>query len=339
MLVVEENYAFGVPLSTVTGWAPPGAAWHWSAGGAGRTGWEGTIRHLINTRGTVNASYHGGMWCEHAANHAGCRTILQWIVPTTKAAHSISPSSSWQYNPNKPRTLQDIRFTEVRRILGAKATDPNAGCIAIAYAGMPADLERDLACPAFRADVQDLARQLVAHPAVIDRPHFGHGWIQPISRYEMDVPATDFIALLYAATATPIQEDDMQYWKPVEELWDVFNGTQFWDGSGIAKTFTSAERVKSIAESSDGKYRLVKYGQVELLVLDRWTRTRPAAVPGSRIPTTGYGFATETVEVPTGITREEVAKAGRDGFYLGRDQGVAAYTAGGTAAANEVTPS
>lgn len=210
-LVVEENYVFGVPQTTVAGWSPAGVAWHWSAGGRGRAGWEATIRHLIATRYEVNASYHGGLWGEHAASHVGCRTIIQWIVPTTKAAHSMAPSQAFVVNPTKDRARQDERFREVRRILGATATDPNAGCLAIAYAGMPADLEADLACRVFRADVQDVARQLVGHPAVIDRPHFGHGWIQPVNRYEMDVAVLDFIALLYAATPdaipTPRPED------------------------------------------------------------------------------------------------------------------------------------
>jgi hypothetical protein len=209
-LVVEEAYPSGVPQTAVPGWVPTGAGWHWTAGGTGRAGWDGTVRHLIASRYTVNASYHGGLWHEHAAD-GRCRTVIQWIVPTSRAAHSIAPSQVFQVNPNKDRATQDARFRVVRRILGARATDPNAGCIAIAYAGMPADLERDLACPVFRDDVQSLARQLVAHPAVIDRPHFGHGWIQPISRYEMDI-TTDFIGLLYGTPApmpAPAKEEDM----------------------------------------------------------------------------------------------------------------------------------
>ncbi len=209
MLIVEENYANGVPQTALRGWAPTGAAWHWTAGGPGRDGWEGSLVHLITTGWSVNASYHGGLWHEHEPNDA-CRTIIQWVVPVSSAAHSIAPSQVFQLNVNKDRATQDARFAEVRRILGAKATDPNAACIAVAYAGMPLGLEKDLACPVFRADVQELARALIAETPVIDQPHFGHGWIQPITRYEMDV-ATDFIGLLYEAAAAPPQEEPDVY--------------------------------------------------------------------------------------------------------------------------------
>lgn len=211
-LAVEEAYPDGVPQTAVSGWAPPGAAWHWDANSlGGRAGWESTVRHLVNTRTTVNASYHGGFWHEHDTE----RTVLQWIVPTTKAAHSIAPSQVFQYNANKDRATQDVRFAEVRRILAEKASDPNAGCLAIAYSGMPAGLQRDLQCPVFRADVQNLAQQLVGHPSVIDRPHFGHGWIQPITRYEMDV-ASDFIGLLYDEQ----EGDDMTHFREMDAIYN-----------------------------------------------------------------------------------------------------------------------
>jgi hypothetical protein len=206
MLVVEENYANGVPQTFIQGWAPTGASWHWSAGGAGRSGWEGSLAHLITTRYSINASYHGGLWHEHEPNGA-CRTVIQWVVPVSKAAHSIAPSQVFQFNAIKDRATQEARFAEVRRILGAKAWDPNAACIAIAYAGMPLGLEKDLACPVFRADVQELARAIVEETSAIDQPHFGHGWIQPISRFEMDV-STDFIGLIYGTSTGP-QGSDM----------------------------------------------------------------------------------------------------------------------------------
>ena len=189
MLRVEGAYPNGVPQTAVQGFDPQGLAWHWTAGGTGRAGWDATVRHLVDTRYTVNASYHGGFWHEHDTE----TTVVQWIVPLTKAAHSIAPSQVFRLNPNKPAALQEARFAEVRRIL-ARDSDPNADCTAVAYAGMPADLERDLACPIFRADVVLLARTIDRYLA--ERPHFGHGWIQPINRYEMDV-ATDFVALLY----------------------------------------------------------------------------------------------------------------------------------------------
>jgi len=218
MLTVEQTFPNGVPQTTVSGFAPRGAAWHWTAGGTGRAGWQGSVTHLVNTRYTVNASYHAGLWCEHVAGHVGCRTIIQWIVPTTKAAHSIAPSQIYVLNANKNQATQQARFVEVRRIL-ARDNDPNADCIAISYAGMPVSLAADLKCPVFRADIQQLARELAARASTDARPHFGHGWIQPISRYEVDEVGLDFIALLYAAVTPP--EDDMPTpplrFKP--ELW------------------------------------------------------------------------------------------------------------------------
>jgi hypothetical protein len=271
-LVVEEAYPSGVPQTAVPGWAPTGAAWHWTAGSPGRAGWDGTVRHLIASRYTVNASYHGGLWHEHAAD-GRCRTVLQWIVPTSRAAHSIAPSQVFQVNTTKDRATQDARFREVRRILGARATDPNAGCIAIAYAGMPADLERDLACPVFRADVQALARQLVAHPTVIDRPHFGHGWIQPISRYEMDV-TTDFIGLLYGAP--PPQEDDMLPTRRKAEVWLALTDLPVHqapnDAAPVIATITKDATFPSIqeqAELRDGKWVTVGPWRTVVLSDDR----------------------------------------------------------------------
>ena len=313
-LVVERLFPNGVPQTAVRGFAPPGVGWHWTAGGTGRAGWDGSVRHLIGTRTTVNASYHGGFWVEHAPNHVGCRTFIQWIVPLTSAAHSVNPSHCWKYNSNKSKSVQDARFAEVRRILGAKASDPNAGMIALSYAGMPADLERDLACGVFRQDLRDLAGQLVARPDVIARPHFGHGWIQPLTRYEMDV-TTNFIGMLYgesASTPTTGGSEDMQFWRPVQEDWTAKVGAKFFDGAGNEKAFTASERVRSIAESSDGTYRLVKYGTNELLVMERAGLT---PIAGTRVPAPGsYGFpppevVEKVIEVPTGITQETVEQA------------------------------
>ena len=213
MLKVEQPYPNGVPQTVISSWHAAGLGWHWSAGATGRAGWEGTVRFLISSRYTLNASYHGGFWPEHKAGHVGCVTVIQWIVRTDRAAHSVNPAQCWQYHSTKNRAVQDSRFAEVRRILGPKASDPNAGMIALAYAGMPADLDKDLACPVFREDLDELAQQLIDHPTVIDRPHFGHGWIQPVSRYEMDT-AKDFIGLLYGDDMpTPKLSYVPQLWK------------------------------------------------------------------------------------------------------------------------------
>ena len=276
MLRVEENYLSGIPQTILPGFTATGAGWHWSAGGAGRAGWDGTVSYLIDSRYTVNASYHGGFWHEHETE----TTVLQWIVPANRAAHSINPAQSWQYHPTKDRATQDSRFAEVRRILGTLAPDPNAGILALAYAGMPDDLELDLACPVFRADVQDLARQLVDHPTIIDRPHFGHGWIQPISRYEMDV-ATDFIGLLYE-TDMPILT------RPVREKWRIPAGTEFYTGGpeqGDRKLFTAEVELWSNGETLDGAWRRIEYGSEELYL----RRKAMTPIPGTRNPATGYG--------------------------------------------------
>ena len=100
------------------------------------------------------------------------------------------------------------------------------------------------------------------------------------------------------------QEDDMQFWRPVQEDWWTVAkvpgkslGTVFYDGAGALKEFTSRERVRSVAESSDGRYRQVKYpfkDPKELLVVDARGNDKegPGLVPirGTRVPATGYGF-------------------------------------------------
>lgn len=308
-LVVEQLYPNGVPQTAVAGFTPTGVGWHWTAGGTGRTGWNATVAHLIATRYTKNASYHGGFWVEHTADHANCRTVVQWIVPTTKAAHSVNPAACWQFNSAKDYRLQESRFAAVRTALPVKASDPNAGMIALAYAGMPANLQADLGCRIFRADMHNLARQLVAHPATVDRPHFGHGWIQPLTRYEMDV-AYDFIGMLYGILPPPPpvpQEVDVLFWKPVQQDWMTGEGTRFFDGAGEEKFFVGTpERVRSIAEDSTGRWRLVRYG-TELLVVDARgpNKVGPGLIPvnGTRIPASGYDFAPaevveKVVEVP-----------------------------------------
>ena len=310
MLRVEQTYPNGVPQTAVSGWSPKGLAWHWTAGGTGRAGWDGSVRHLINTRYTVNASYHAGFWHEHATE----TTVVQWIVPSTKAAHSIAPSKVFELNPNKSRALQEARFAEVRRIL-LRDNDPNADCIALSYAGMPADLQRDLGCPVFRADVQELARQIIDHPAVIDRPHFGHGWIQPISRYEMDV-ATDFIGLLYGETDVPI------FTRPVREKWRVPSGTEFYTGgpeAGERKLFTANVELWSNGETTDGAWRRFEYGNEELWL----KRADITPISGTRNPATGYGEPKLTTTVQ-GVKPESYAALQQQGVTALKNIGIRA---------------
>lgn len=200
MLKIEQNYVAGIPQTTVAGFAPRGLAWHWTAGATGRAGAEGTIRHFVNTRLTTNASYHILVWVEHTANHVGCLTVAMWIVPMGRASHSMNPGAA--FKPKTGSALEAARFAEVHRIL-ARDSDPNADSVSISYCGMPANLAADLKCATFRNDLRSLAKQLIAHPDfIIDKPHFGHGWIQPTTRYEMDQVGIDFFAMLYGSEAT-----------------------------------------------------------------------------------------------------------------------------------------
>ena len=108
----------------------------------------------------------------------------------------------------------------MRRIL-ARDNDPNADSISLSYVGMPDDVDRAVDCAVIRADLRELDR-LVSRkvPSLIDRPHYGHGWIQPISRYEMDAVAADGPDLLIAPVLYG-QEDDMPTPKLdyVPQLW------------------------------------------------------------------------------------------------------------------------
>lgn len=177
-LVIEQDYRDGIPQTITANWDALGVGWHWTAGGTGRAGAESTIRHFINTRLTVNASYHILLYRE------GGKTFARWIVRPDRCAHSFNPSLAL-----KPRTgdaREQARFAEVRRILGTRAWDPNSRAIAVSFCGMPADLKAALRDSEFVRDVQELARILERRPGIVDRPHFGHGWIQPQTRYELD---------------------------------------------------------------------------------------------------------------------------------------------------------
>lgn len=341
MLIVEENYVAGVPQTApeaeVPGWAPTGQCWHWTAGGTGRRGALSTIQDFINTRYTVNASYHLLIWVEHEAGHVGCRTYAMWVVRSSRAAHSISPSASWQYSSTKDVQVQNERFVEVRRILGDRWADPNAACIAVSYCGMPGDLERDMVCPVFIEDCRELARQLGTMPSMDDRPLFGHGWIQPLTRYEMDV-SRDFIAMLYG------QETTMRLLESGEALMQgrLLASTgivrlPLYDGELLAELPEGTQLgiirrmpAQGSYPKSDGTFGRdwlevevgLELGYVEdYLVGDRFTTDAGNLVVPPPAP----------VEVPTGITEADVEAAedrGRDaGFVEGRDAAAAAAAA------------
>lgn len=295
---VETLYDSRIPQTWLAGFAPRGLAEHWTAGGTGRQGALDTRTFFINTAAQRNASYHILVYWDPVARIFG----VMWIVDPRAAAHSLAPqpvSAGGSYNPN----------AEVRRILGAKVNDPNAGCLAISFCGMPADLEVALRDPDFVAGYRRLHKDLSVIPSLVDRPLFNHGWAQPTTRYDA---GDKLIPLIYGETPTQ-GVDDMQYWKPVQEDWTTLAGARFWDGNGEAKTFAGGHRVTTIAESSDGTYRLGKWGN-ELLVMERAGLKN---IPGTRVPASpNYGFPPppepETVtvvkEVPTGITEVQLGE-------------------------------
>lgn len=196
-LVVETNYVAGIPQTALPGFAPGAVFWHWTAGGTGRAGALGTIQHFVNTRYTVNASYHILVFPENG------HLVAMWIVPPTRAAHSVAPSQVYQYSPNIDVNLQNEWFQDAVRCLGAKANDPNAGAIAVSFCGMPDDLEAALNDPHLVEDFRKLARDLETIPSMAPGPHINHGWIQPITRYD----AGDRLIPLLAPVAEPSEPE------------------------------------------------------------------------------------------------------------------------------------
>lgn len=316
-LIVETNFANGIPQTAIQGGLQAyGECWHWTAGGTGRAGALASIQHFISTRYTVNASYHILLWVEHTPGHTACKTYAMWIVSPKNASHSVNPANCWKYNDSKDRLTQSMRFDEVRRILGPKANDPNAGMIAISYCGMPTNLAEDVKCAIFVEDCRKLAADLKTIPTMNPRPHFAHGWIQPITRYEADATPNGVDLLIWRLyqEQAPQEAADMIFWRPVQQDWMTNDGTVFYDGDGNKKFFTlPIEKVRSSHESSDGRYRLVKYGTESLIVDARGpAKEGPGLTPiaGTRIPTTGFGFPPpEVKEVPTGISQEDVDRA------------------------------
>lgn len=327
-LRVETNYVAGIPQTSIQGGLQCyGQDWHWTAGGTGRAGAESVIRGFIATRYTVNASYHILLWVEHKASHLGCVTYAMWIVPPDRASHSVNPANCWKYNPEKPRAQQDARFAETRRILGPKANDPNAGSIAVSYCGMPANLAQDVQCPVFIADCKRLSSDLAAIPTMNPRPHFAHGWIQPISRYEMDsqpVGGVDLIiSKMYGAapTPSPVQEDDMYEWvagmKPANFRATIIKGVPMRSGPGPNypgfNLGDSGRTITFIGEVPDEGGGAIPYIVYVLgaggLHCTRKDNIEPGTVIELGTPTTVEVVKEVIKEVPTGILPEDLEKA------------------------------
>lgn len=94
--------------------------------------------------------------------------------------------------------------------------------------------------------------------------------------------------------------------RPVREKWttrssaDGSAGFFTLDGPGLGekKWFTAPEKVESYAETADGKYRAVAYGNGETLWMER---AQLVPVVGSRTPASGYGLV--------GLTLDDVKSA------------------------------
>ncbi len=283
-LKYEINHAAGVPQTIVSGFAPRGLVWHWTAGAVGRAGALGTIQHFINTRTTVNASYAILFWHEHQASLA-CITVAMEIVPLNRASHSMAPTQT--FVPKTGSAREVARFAEVHRIL-TRDSDPNADVISASFCGMPADLAAAVKCPTFVADVRALAARLKAAVPTLDaKPHFGHGWIQPITRYETDITTGGADLLIGPVLYPPTAEegDDVIIFRNpiVTQTWDTIpNARAFTRPDGTTGFFTSVERVKTVAEFTKNgiDMRLIDYGpNHEALTIQRAGLTNP----GTRI--------------------------------------------------------
>jgi hypothetical protein len=130
------------------------------------------------------------------------------------------------------------------------------------------------------------------------------------NRTDAGLKVTALVKARYAEL-TGQEPDDMQFWKPVQEDWWTVPGVTFWDGNGTEKSFTTRERVTSVAEATDG-HRLVKYGTNELLVMPR---TGLVPISGTRIPAApNYGFPPPL----TADCTDEVAAARAAGVTAGK---------------------
>lgn len=322
-LKVEIDYRNGIPQTAVPGFAPTGLVWHWTAGATGRAGAEATIRHFINTRYTTNASYHILLFRE------GSTTVAKWIVPMSRAAHSMNPGAALK--PKTGSARERARIEEVKRILGSRATDPNAGSIAISFCGMPADLAAAMKDAGFRADVRALAQQLIDHPNfIVARPHFGHGWVQPTTRYETDATpegADLLIASLYGEASLPDTStgaNDMYDWvalmKPASFKTTIAAGSairkrpRYKDAKVAAETldfYAGRDSTITVIGTVEGDEYNGTVTWLAYVLGDGGLRVTSAGneLPNRRAPLEREVVKEVIKEVPTGISEEDVQQA------------------------------
>lgn len=268
-----------------------------------RKGTEGVVWH--STEGADTSRAAAVATARWQATPGATTGSYNWIiydggllltVPYLEASGGLATGVAPYWQPG--------RYTFLKANLSSAAyADPNAYLLNVAFSGKAASF-RDGKMPQNMIETAVALTRWVEAQNWSTRPlvHSGHlNW--QTNRSDPSQLVLNQIAALYAP------EDDMQFWKPVQEDFTTIDGTKFWDGSGVYKQFTSIERVTSIAESSDDKYRLLRYG-AELLVA---VRAGMNVVKDTRIPTTGYGFPSQS-----GFTRADLDAANAEGFKAGK---------------------
>jgi hypothetical protein len=261
-----------------------------------RKGTEGIIWHTTEGAGTSRAAAVAtAQW--QKSNPGSYNFIIYdggilLTVPYLEASGGVNPaSSSWAPG----------RFPWLKQQLSPAAyADPNAYLLNVAFSGKTA-VFRDQGLP---PNMLATAKQLTAWAAQT----FGRHMVASGHLHWQTNRSDPSLQVLAAITAT--EPDDMQFWKPVQEDWWTVPGVTFWDGDGTEKSFTTRERVTSVAEATDG-HRLVKYGTNELLVMPR---TGLVPISGTRVPAApNYGFPPST-----GFTQAQLDAAKAAGIKAGK---------------------
>jgi hypothetical protein len=260
-----------------------------------RKGTEGIIWHTTEGAGPSRAA---ALWtAQWQKTNPGSYNFIIYdggillTVPYLEASGGVNPaSSSWAPG----------RFPWLKQQLSPAAyADPNAYLLNVAFSGKTA-VFRDQGLP---PNMLATAQQLTAWAAQT----FGRHMVASGHLHWQTNRSDPSLQVLAAITSEA--PDDMQFWKPVQEDWWTVPGVTFWDGNGTEKSFTTRERVTSVAEATDG-HRLVKYGTNELLVMPR---TGLVPISGTRIPVApNYGFP------PAADCTDEVAAAKAAGIKAGK---------------------
>jgi hypothetical protein len=262
-----------------------------------RKGHEGIIWHTTEGAGpSRSAAVATATW--QKSNPGSYNWIiydggLLLTVPYLEASGGVNPlSSSWAPG----------RFPWLKSALSAAAyADPNAYLLNVAFSGKTAVFRDQGLPPNMLATAKQLVEWVEAQPWCSRMVASGH--------LHWQTNRTD-PSLQVLAAITSEAPDDMQFWKPVQEDWWTVPGVTFYDGNGTEKSFTTRERVTSVAEATDG-HRLVKYGTNELLVMPR---TGLVPISGTRVPAApNYGFPP-----PTGFTQAQLDAAKAQGVTAGK---------------------